>query len=244
MANPDDHGTLREQLACAFRWMARLELHEAAANHCSVVSEPGGGRFLINPAGRHFSEIRASDLLEVAADAEAAPADLDPTAWAIHGAMHRRGRDVGCILHCHSLYATALACLANPELPPIEQNAMRFFERLRIDHGFEGMGLGDEAERLASMADGDAPILLLGNHGVIATGPDVATAFDNLYYFERACRYYLVARASGLPLRPVSAEVARRTAAQWDEYAKMGAPQAHFAALMRVLDREQDDYRS
>ncbi|OOE52277.1 class II aldolase/adducin family protein [Salinivibrio kushneri] len=237
-------GTLREQLACVFRWMARLDLHEAAANHCSVMTNYREKKFLINPAGRHFSEIKASDLLEVAANTEAEPANIDPTAWAIHGAMHRQNRDVGCILHCHSLYATALACLDNPELPPIEQSSMRFFERFSVDHDFEGMGLGDEAERLAAMADNRKPILLLGNHGVIAIGPDVATAFDNLYYFERACRYYLVARASGLPLSPVSKEVARLTAEQWDDYIKMGSPQAHLAALMRVLDREESDYRS
>ncbi|MCL7931089.1 class II aldolase/adducin family protein [Halomonas llamarensis] len=240
---PEVPGNAREQLACALRWLARLDLHEATANHCSLATDEGGERFLINPAGRHFAELRASDLLEVEARGGERPAELDPTAWAIHGAMHRQGRKVGCILHTHSLYATALACLANPELPPVEQNAMRFYEQVRVDRSFDGMGIGDEAERLGRLA-GEAPILLLGNHGVIATGTDVAKAFDNLYYFERACRSYLVARASGLPLAPVGPEVARRTAAQWDEYARAGAPQAHFAALMRLLDKEGDDYRS
>ncbi|ATJ83119.1 class II aldolase/adducin family protein [Halomonas beimenensis] len=240
---PEVPGNAREQLACALRWLARLDLHEATANHCSLATAEGGERFLINPAGRHFAELRASDLLEVEARGGERPAGLDPTAWAIHGALHRQGREVGCILHTHSLYATALACLAEPELPPVEQNAMRFFERVAVDRGFEGMGLGDEAERLGRLA-GEAPILLLGNHGVIATGADVAEAFDNLYYFERACRSYLVARASGLPLAPVAPEVARKTAAQWDDYARAGAPQAHFAALMRLLDKEGDDYRS
>ncbi|WP_136247636.1 class II aldolase/adducin family protein [Halomonas borealis] len=240
---PEVPGTPREQLAGALRWLARLDLHEATANHCSLATDEAGERFLINPAGRHFAELRASDLLEVEARGDTRPAGLDPTAWAIHGAMHRQGHAVGCILHTHSLYATALACLAEPELPPVEQNAMRFFERMVVDRGFDGMGLDDEAERLGRLA-GAAPILLLGNHGVIATGADVAGAFDNLYYFERACRSYLVARASGLPLAPVTPEVARKTAAQWDVHAQSGAPQAHFAALMRLLDKEGDDYRS
>ena len=240
---PKIPATPREQLACAFRWLARLDLHEATANHCSLATSAGGERFLINPAGRHFAELRASDLMEVEASGDNRLSGLDPTAWAIHGAMHRQGRDVGCILHTHSLYATALSCLAEPTLPPVEQNAMRFFERVAVDREFDGMGLGDEAERLGRLA-GKAPILLLGNHGVLATGTDVAEAFDNLYYFERACRSYLVARASGLPLAPVAPEVARKTAAQWDDYVRAGAPQAHFAALMRLLDKEGDDYRS
>ncbi|MGM0534676.1 MAG: class II aldolase/adducin family protein [Pseudomonadota bacterium] len=239
---PEVPGTPREQLACALRWLARLDMHEATANHCSLATAEGGGRFLINPAGRHFAELRASDLLEVEARGDVRPAGLDPTAWAIHGAMHRQGREVGCILHTHALYATALACLECPDLPPVEQNAMRFYQRMAVDRGFDGMGLGDEAERLGQLA-GEAPILLLGNHGVLAIGADVAEAFDNLYYFERACRSYLVARASGLPLAPVPPEVARKTAAQWDDYTRAGAPQAHFAALMRLLDKEGDDYR-
>ncbi|GGY55723.1 hypothetical protein GCM10011297_30640 [Bacterioplanes sanyensis] len=239
---PSRHlGSPREQLACAFRWMARLDMHEAAANHCSLATSDDGSRFLINPAGYHFAELCASDLLEVDAWGEPDPR-LDPTAWSIHGALHRLGHQVGCVLHAHSQYATALACLEQPQLPPLEQAGMRFFERISIDRGFDGMGLEDEGERLAQQL-GAADILLMGNHGVIATGVDVATAFDNLYYFERACRYYLTARASGLPLRPVSDAVARKTAAQWQQYLADGFSHDHFAALMRLLDRDGDPFR-
>lgn len=231
----------RAQLACAFRWTAREGMHEATANHFSVLTGEGES-FLINPGGMHFSEIRASDLLEVDPHDRTSAQGVDPTAWAIHGAMHRQGQQVGCILHVHSPYATALSCLETPRLPPVDQNAMRFFERVVVDDGFNGMGLGDEAERLGQLA-GRAPILLLGNHGVIATGSNVARAYDNLYYFERACRSYLIALASGLPLRCVSDEVARRTAEQWDDYARHGAPEMHLAALMRLLDKEGVDYR-
>lgn len=233
---------LRVQLACAFRWTARLAMNEGVANHFSAATRAGGERFLINPEGLHFAEIRASDLIEVDAHDSGRPTGIDATAWAIHGAMHRQGREVGCILHTHSPYATALSCLESPELPPVDQSAMRFFERVAVDAGFAGMGLGEEAERLGRLA-GQAPILLLGNHGVVAIGADVAEAFDNLYYFERACQTYLIARASGLPLRPVSDAVARRTAEQWDDYTRQGAPAMHLAALMRMLDREGSDYR-
>ncbi|GHC29849.1 class II aldolase/adducin family protein [Aidingimonas halophila] len=236
-------GTPRQQLACVFRWLARLDMNEAVANHCSLATRGDGTRFLVNPEGRHFAEMRASDLVEVDAGAgQRRPAGIDPTAWAIHGAMHRQGRGVGCIMHTHSLYATALACLESPELPPVEQNAMRFFERVHIDTGFDGMGLDEEAERLGRLA-GTAPVLLLGNHGVVTTGADVAEAFDHLYYFERACRSYLVARASGLPLRPVSPEIARKTARQWEDSLNHGSAHMHLAALMRLLDRDEPDYR-
>jgi hypothetical protein len=58
----------RLDLACAFRWAARLNLHEAIANHFSLALSADGRDFLINPYGRHFSRMRASDLLRLHTD--------------------------------------------------------------------------------------------------------------------------------------------------------------------------------
>jgi len=55
--------TLRQDLAAAFRWAARLNMHESIANHFSVATDDSGKQFLLNPVGSHFSRIRASDLL-------------------------------------------------------------------------------------------------------------------------------------------------------------------------------------
>ncbi|MHC5351605.1 class II aldolase and adducin N-terminal domain-containing protein [Metapseudomonas furukawaii] len=242
--NEHNHWQARVDLACAFRWAARLGLHEAIANHFSLAVSADGREFLINPYGKHFSEIRASDLILVNADDPGTldrPDAPDITAWALHGALHRNQPQARCVLHTHSRYATALACLADSRLPPIEQNCMRFFERLAIDEGFDGMGLGDEAERVSRLLDGK-PVLLLGSHGVMVAATSVAQAFDDLYYFERACELYLTALATGRPLRIASDEVARKTARQWLEYPDFA--EKHFAALKRILDREEAGYSS
>ncbi len=86
----------------------------------------------------------------------------DPTAWAIHGAIHRNAPHARCVLHVHSKYALALATLKDPSMPPIDQNTMRFYNRISYDMGFDGMGLGDEAERLSNslghqQGHGDGP---------------------------------------------------------------------------------------
>lgn len=232
---------LRRELACALRWTARLNLHEATANHFSVASSDDGSEFLLNPRGLHFSEIRASDLVAVDAGIARDHDRLDPTAVAIHGAIHRRNPQVRCVLHLHAPHATAVSCLADPVLPPVDQNAMRFFERVAIDRDFDGMGLGEEAERLSRLADGQQPIVLLGNHGVIALGESVAEAFDRLYYYERACENWLKVLATGRAFRVVDDAIARRTAEQWADYPGLGHD--HFNALMRILDREAPDYR-
>ena len=62
----------REDLAAAFRWAARLNMHEAVANHFSLAVDESGSKFLLNPLGMHFSEISASDLILIDANNKAA----------------------------------------------------------------------------------------------------------------------------------------------------------------------------
>ncbi len=238
----DRYHDQRVQLACAFRWAARLDLHEAVANHFSLSVNNDGTLFLINPDGRHFSRIRASDLLLVdATDARTlerknAP---DPTAWGLHGALHRNCPGARCALHVHPRYATVLASLADSTLLPIDQNCARFFNRVAMDADYGGMALEDEAERCTRLLR-DKRVLVMGNHGVITTGPTVAAAFDELFYFERAARTLVTAYTTGQPLRVLPDDVAEKTARQWEEHP--GA-EKHFRELMAILDKEEPDYR-
>ena len=50
-------------LAAAFRWFARLNMHESVANHLSLAVSADGVQFLVNPRGRHFSRVTAGELL-------------------------------------------------------------------------------------------------------------------------------------------------------------------------------------
>ena len=50
----------RVDLAAAFRWTARLNYHEAVANHFSLAINDNGTKFLMNPDQSHFARIKAS----------------------------------------------------------------------------------------------------------------------------------------------------------------------------------------
>ncbi len=231
----------RRDLAAIFRWTARLNMHEGISNHYSLAISSDGSDFLMNPYGRHWSKMRASELVRLNAHQE--PGELgdgvDETAWYIHGALHRNVPQARCVLHVHSRYATALACLKDPEMLPIDQNTMRFYERVAVDDGFDGMGLGDEGERISQQI-GNKPVLLMGNHGVLIAGSSVAQAFDELYYFERAAETFILALSTGRELNVVSPETARKTAQQWMEYGEQ--PEKHLKAIRGILDEEEPEY--
>ena len=233
----------RVDLAAAFRLAEHFNWHEAVANHFSLAVSPDSKRFLMNPRWRHFSRIKASDLLLLDADDKQTmerPDAPDETAWCIHGRIHARLAHARCVLHVHPPYATALAGLADPEIKPIEQNTARFYNRIAYDLGYEGMATSeDEGERLARHL-GNRKTMMLGNHGVLVAAASVAEAFDELYYLERACQTLVLAYSTGKPLNVMSDKVAERTARDWDLYADSAF--VHFEEMKKVLDRKDPSY--
>lgn len=237
---------VRRDLAAAFRWTARLGYHEAVANHFSAAVSADGSQFLLNPCGRHFSRMRAGDLLLLDASKAGGSADpaADATAWYLHANLHQRLPHARVVLHTHQQHATALACLADFEFLMLDQNSCRFYERIAYDRTYGGMFLDDsEAERVISLMGADKRVLFLGGHGVMVIGESVAEAFDTLYYLERAARLQVLALSTGRPLQLVADEVARRTRDQWEHYPAEAA-NLHFDELKAILDAEEPDYAS
>ncbi len=236
----------RLDLAAAFRWAARLDLHEAVSNHFSLVVEEEGPRFLINPNQVHFSRVRASDLLLLDAsdpDTPSRPGAPDPTAWGLHATLHRRCPHARCAMHVHSIHATVLACLSDSTLPPIDFNTATFYGRYAVDDHFGGLALEEEGERCAGLlTDPKVKVLILGNHGVLVIGESVADTFNRLYFFERAAETCIRALQTGRPLRVLSPETAERTARQIETYP--GQAERHFEELRAILDEEGDSYSS
>jgi len=245
MSAHDEYREQRTDLAAAFRWFARLGMAESVANHFSVAVSADGTRFLVNPCHRHFSRITASELLLLDANDPNVlkrPDAPDPTAWYLHAGLHSLVPHARCVMHLHSRYATALACLQDHTLYPIDINAARFFGRVAVDEHFAGMALSrQEAARQARLLVDGKSVLLMANHGVLVVGASVADAFDELYYFERAAELLLTCYATGKPLRLMPDAVAELTKRQWLEYPAFAAD--HLKAVKEILDLQEPDYR-
>ncbi|GGA17028.1 class II aldolase and adducin N-terminal domain-containing protein [Neptunicoccus cionae] len=239
-----DHWDARVDLAAAFRWTERLNFHEAVANHFSYAVNDDGTQFLMNPNQMHFARIKASDLLLLDAndpDVLSKPGAPDPTAWGLHGALHRHCPHARCAMHVHSVHATVLASLKDSRLLPIDQNTATFFNRYVIDDNYGGLAFEEEGERCAQLfSDPKVKVMIMGNHGVMIIGDTVADTFNRLYYFERSAETYIRALQTGQELRVLSDEIAEKTARELEDYPEQA--DRHLEELKLILDEEGSTY--
>ena len=230
---PDTETVLRADLANAFRICHMLGWSESVGNHFSAAVSADGQQFLLNAKWQHFDTITPEDLLLLDSQSRETPATADASAWCVHGTLHRRLPEARVVLHAHSPYATALACLKDPTMVPIDNNTARFYGRTAYDLSFGGIAdATEEGERLAD-AIGDKSVLVMGNHGVTIVGDTVAEAFEDLYFFEKAAQTLILARSDGSPLAVLSDAVAQNTADGWRAY--RGMAQKHFEYLCSAL---------
>jgi len=229
--------TLRRELAAAFRLAEKFGYSEGICNHFSVAVPGPDERYLINPYGRHWSEMRPEHLLLIDGDGRVieGEGEVEATARHIHIAGHRANPRHLCILHVHMPWATSLTMLKDGRLEMAHQTAARFYDRT-VYQSFGGIALDEtEGQRIAEaqQKNPNADVFFLAHHGVSIGGPSVAFAFDDLYYLERACKQQILAMSTGKPLAIIPDEQLRETARQYMQVVEFQA-EKHFEALMRV----------
>ncbi|HWE54868.1 MAG TPA: class II aldolase/adducin family protein [Acidimicrobiales bacterium] len=191
--------TPQQQLACAYRILARGGFVENIAGHITM-RDPGGDGLWINPWGLWWEEITAGDLCRVDHDGHVLEGRWDVTpAFHIHTELHRRrGDDAAVVIHNHPYHVTVLAALGLvPEM--IHQTTAMFHGDLAFVDEYTGevatAELGAElAERI-----GDKSVVILANHGVIITGSSVAEATYRAATVDRQCRLMYDVVTSGRP---------------------------------------------
>jgi ribulose-5-phosphate 4-epimerase/fuculose-1-phosphate aldolase len=150
------------------------------------------------------------------------------------------------VFHTHMPYASALARLEDPRILPIGQTELGIMMVTAYDNTYTGLAFDPaEGERLAGVI-GDKHVLMMASHGVATVGKSVSQAFDLLYYTERVAQVQLLAMSSGRQLRLLSDDVIQATFAAYrngEHYGGRPPCDWHFAALKRMLDRREPDYK-
>ena len=236
---------VRADLAAAYRLAALNGWDDTVYTHlsASVPGEPG--HYLINRMGLLFEEVCASNLVKVdlrGRVVDSSRANVNPSGFAIHGAVHAARPDAECVIHLHSPWAVALSMLPGG-LQPTSQWAMRLHRRLGR-HRYEGLSMGaDEQLRLAT-ALGTLDGLILEHHGPLVLGRTVAEAWMLMHMLERAATAQLRAMAAhGGALPGVSDTLAGLTQQQWVGDGTVWDGDIEWPALLRRLDRLSPGFR-
>jgi ribulose-5-phosphate 4-epimerase/fuculose-1-phosphate aldolase len=223
LAEERDHR--KGRLAVAYRLFAALGYDHWVAGHITVRDPEFPHRFWVNPFGRSWRFLRASDLLLVDLDGNLVEGDgaVNAAAFAIHSEIHRARPDVTAIAHAHTRSGRAWSATGRL-LEPLSQDACAFYEDHALFDDFSGVVFDTEEGGALARALGDKKALLLQHHGLLTVGETVDEAAFWLHLLERCCEAQLTlaslaANADGSPpYRPLTPEVAAHTRAQVGEH--------------------------
>ena len=232
----------RVHLAACYRLCALNQWDDLIYTHISAAIPGEPNHYLINPFGMQFDEITASSLLKVNVQGELLPNQsgmVNPTGFAIHGAIHRARSDAQCVMHLHNTAGIAVSAQRDGLLP-LSQHAMRFIGHLGY-HDYEGLALTEsEGARLVAHL-GNHPAMLLRNHGTLTVGRTVAEAYVVMATLIKACEIQVAAFSSPNLIMPEPRIIKKAAADLHDLGAEEGV--LEWPALLRKLDRIDPSYK-
>lgn len=235
---------VRVDLAACYRLVHHYGMDEMVANHISVRVPGEAGTFLLNPYGLLYDQMTASCFVKVNEHGEVLfdPVGLgmNKAGFVIHSAVHMARHDVDCVIHTHTLAGMAVSAM-KCGLLPIAQSSMRFLDIAY--HEFEGPALNlDERARL--VADlGDREVMILRNHGLLATGTSIAEAFNNLFRLERACQLQVMTLSCNTELHMPAPEAVRETNRVFMPTGQRRRGLLEWPALLKRLDGIDPSFR-
>ena len=251
----------RCELAALYRLIAHFRMTDLIDTHITARVPGPEHHFLINRYGVLFHEMRASDLVKIDRDgrvveaADKVAADpkqyrVNAAGFTIHSAVHTARPDMHFVIHTHTSAGSAVSAQKHGLLP-ISQHALKFYGALAY-HDYEGIAL-DLGERERLVADlGSCNAMILRNHGLLAGGKSAATAFQEIYFLERACQAQIQALAGGTALRIPSTDVCKLTASQFNREESAEIMDMAWRAALRLIESPnagpnadpKSDYRS
>jgi L-fuculose-phosphate aldolase len=198
--NPSDLPALVAEFA---RRSVTAGLNQGTSGNVSARSPDG---FLITPSGRDMTGLAAADVVPVAMDG-AAPEGMKPSSeWRFHRDIYAAFPEAGAIVHAHSPFAVALACLRR-DIPPFHYMvALAGGTDIRCAR-YATFGTQALSDAVAEALQGRRACLM-ANHGLVAWGASLAGALALAVEVEALCGQYLRCLQAGEPVLLNDAEMA------------------------------------
>ena len=194
----------RQSVVEACRSMASLGVNQGTAGNISVRWRGG---LLITPSGLPYDEMSAADIGFMDMDGGYSH-DLVPSSeWRFHRDILAHRAEVNAVVHAHPIYCTAFA-MCRKEIPAAHYMiAAAGGPTIRCAR-YESYGTPELSAAVLEAMEG-RNCALLANHGMIATGPDLAEALWLAVEVETLARQYAAALQIGAPVILDDAEVAK-----------------------------------
>jgi L-fuculose-phosphate aldolase len=166
----------------------------------------GGDLIAVSPSGLDYPDLSAGLVGVHRIDGSAVEAPLQPTSeMPLHLSVYA-ATGAAAIVHTHSPAATAVSALAE-ELPAIHYQVAAFGGTVAVAP-YATYGTPELASHVVAALRGRTACLM-ANHGAVAIGPDLKTAYSRAVYLEWLCDVYLRAAAAGTPRLLPAAEIDR-----------------------------------
>ncbi|MFZ1987391.1 MAG: class II aldolase/adducin family protein [Desulfatitalea sp.] len=186
----------KEQLLHYGREMIARGLTTGSGGNLSLYLRPMN-RFVITPSGMEYNAITAADLLVCDDQGRVVEGHRRPSSeLGFHLALYHHRPEIGAVVHTHSVYATTLACL-HREIPPVHYLVGFAGHKVPLAP-YATFGTPALATAITD-AIGDSNALLMANHGLVAVGQDLPTAFNVAEEIEFVARIYYQTLVAGSP---------------------------------------------
>ncbi len=193
---------LRTSLASLARESVHCGLNQGTSGNVSVRSREG---YLITPSGQNMAALTADDMVEMTLAGEVVGAGKPSSEWRFHRDIYATFAAAEAIVHAHSPFAVALACLRRglPSFHYMVAMAGGVDIRCATYATFGTQALSDAV--LAALQDRRA--CLMANHGLVAWGRSLSAALALANEVEALCGQYLRACQVGDPMLLSDAEM-------------------------------------
>lgn len=234
----------RVDLAALYRLVDHYGWISLNYNHIGMRVPDQPDHFLIKVHSLMYHEVCASNLVKLRLDGKQAvwSENVNAAGFTIHSAALSARPDINCTIHVHTIAGAAVS--AHPKgLLPLEQNGMRFYNRISY-HEYEGIASRmDEAARIARDLGPTNKAMILRNHGLLTCGATPAEAMTVTRHLVEACEIQMTLEAAGAGFRIPSPELCEEGARQMEQHeAKHSGDD--WPAYLRFADRADPSYRS
>lgn len=179
-------------------------LTHGTGGNASVFDEESG-LVVITPSGIPYTEMTAEDMVLCDLDGKVVEGKWKPSSeLELHSIYYRKRKDLKAILHAHTVYATAVACMRE-DLPPLDYMIAVAGYGVRCAE-YATFGTPALAENAFKAMEGNRAVLL-ANHGIVTGGKDLGQAFSVMEEVEYLCHLYLLTKPCGGPVVLDDAEI-------------------------------------